>query len=373
MGRVGRFGNRANKAIAILALAFMTAAIQAAAAETGHLAERIDQLMSNRFTPARPGAAVLAARNGEVIMRKGYGLASVELQVPVEPQMTFGIASVTKLFTAVAAMLLVEDGKLSLDDEVVEYLPQLVNAKGATIANLLSHTSGMTGPITEIPGYREENLHREITPEELVASYADFPLKFPPGERFLYSNEGVATLARIVEIVSGKSWEDFLQERIFAPAGMKSTYYAGHNRIIPMSVTGYTEDQTGWTRALYTSFTRGFGMGGLFSNVDDMYAFYQALVSGRLVKPETLEAMLTPFTLKDGSKGRHGYGFVVTERQGHKVAAHGGVHSGWNSFVVFLPDQKIFVTILTNRTPGERKAMDDAMEIVDFILEDPAE
>jgi CubicO group peptidase (beta-lactamase class C family) len=151
---------------------------------------------------------------------------------------------------------------------------------------------------------------------------------------------------------------------------MTSTVYAGHDRIIPMAVTGYTETPDGWMRARYTSFTRGFGMGGLFSNVDDLYAFYQALISGRLVKPGTLEAMLTPFTLKDGSAGRHGFGFAVIERQGHKAAAHGGEHAGWNSFVVFLPGRGIFVTVLTNRTPGEHKVMHDAMEIVDLVLED---
>jgi CubicO group peptidase (beta-lactamase class C family) len=268
--------------------------------------------------------------------------------------------------------MLVEEGSLQLEDEVVDYLPELSKTKGATIANLLSHTSGMTGPVSELPGYREQNFHREITSEELIASYADYELKFPPGERFLYSNEGVATLARIIEVVSGESWEAFLQERIFKPAGMRSTHYAGHNRIIPMSVTGYTEHDGGWNRAQYTSFTHGFGMGALFSSVDDLYAFYQALISGRLVKPETLATMLTPFPLNDGGKSRHGFGFIVTEVRGRKAAGHGGEHSGWNSFLVFLPEEGIFATVLTNRTAGERKAMDDAMEILSFILEDSA-
>lgn len=354
-----------------LAAAVLCTATQADTSAVGTLAGRIDHAMSARFTPDRPGAAVLAARNGEVILRQGYGLASVELSVPVDPQMNFGLASVTKLFTAVAAMLLVEDGKLRLDDEIVSYLPQLVHARGVTIANLLSHTSGITGPITEVPGYRDENLSREITPEALIESYVEFPLKFPPGERSMYSNEGVATLARIVEIVSGQAWEDFLKERIFVPAGMPSTFYAGHDRIIPKAVTGYTETPNGWTRARYTSFTRGFGMGALFSNVDDLYAFYQALVSGRLIKADTLSAMLTPFKLNDGSVGRHGFGFAIMDWQGHKAAVHGGEHAGWNSFFVFLPDDGIFVTVLTNRTPGERKAMQDALEIVDLMLAEP--
>jgi CubicO group peptidase (beta-lactamase class C family) len=353
-------------------LLFTWATVQAAAPAGDDPAGRIDRFLSGNYPPNQPGAAVLAARDGEVVFRGGYGLASMELQIPVRPEMVFGLASVTKLFTALGAMMLVEEGSLRLDDEVVKFLPQLEKTKGATIANLLSHTSGMTGPVSELPDYRKNNFYRPITSEELIDSYAEYDLKFPPGERFQYSNEGVATLARIIEVVTGESWEQFLQTRIFNPVGMNSTFYAGHDRIIPMSVTGYTEYPDGWKRATYTSFTRGFGMGALFSSVDDLYLWYRALISGQLVKPETLSAMLTPFTLKDGGKSRHGYGFVVTDVNGHKLAGHGGSHSGWNTFLCFLPDDGIFVTVLTNRSVGKRKAMDDAMGIIDILLGIPA-
>ncbi len=360
------------RSIAILLLTAVAAPIQAAGVVESGLADRIDQVMSRQYPAQEPGAAVLAARDGKVVFRGAYGLANMELRIPVTPEMVFGLASVTKLFTAVGAMMLVEDGKLRLEDEVIDYLPQLSNTKGATIAHLLSHTSGMTGPATMVPGYREQNFHREITSEALIAGYAEFPLAFAPGERFAYSNEGVATLARIIEIVSQQRWEEFLRQRIFDPAGMKSTYYGGHNRIIPMAVSGYSSEAGEWKRAQPTSFTHGFGMGALLSNVDDLYSWYQALMSGRLLKPETLQAMLTPFPLNGGGKSRHGFGFVVADLHGHRIAAHGGSHPGWSTFVILVPGDGIFVTVLTNRSAGEHKAMDDAMAIVRLMLDDAA-
>ena len=233
----------------------------------------------------------------------------------------------------------------------------------------MSHTSGLTGPVTEIPGYRDEHFHHEITSSKLIASYAEYPLKFKPGEQFIYSNEGIATLARIIEITSGQSWEAFLKERIFQPAGMRSTFYAGHNRIIPMSVSRYAKHEQGWKQAGAVSFTRGFGMGALFSTVDDLFSFYRALMSGRLVTAQTLETMLTPFPLNDGGVSRHGFGFIVANMRGHRLAGHGGGFSGLSTFLIFFPDDGIFVTVLTNRTPGEHTARDDAMAIIRLILD----
>ena len=357
-------------------IAVTVAIIGCMASQTGRtaeLAERIHDVMASHFPADEPGAVALVAYNGEVVFRRAYGLASVELNVPVRPEMVFALASVTKLHTAVAAMMLVEEGALQLEDEVVDYLPGLSHAEGATIAHLLSHTSGLTGPIAAIPGYREENIHREISPDDLIASYADYPLLFAPGERFRYSNEGIAALGRIVELVSGQSWEQFLQQRIFEPVGMNSTYFGGHHRIIPMAVTGYTKHDSGWKRAQPSSFTRAFGMGALFSTVDDLFAWHNALLAGRLVKPETLESMFTAFPLNDGGHSRHGFGFVVSEINGHRFAGHGGGHFGWSTFLAILPDDGIFVTVLTNRSPQQRRARHHAMAIIELLLDEQAE
>ncbi len=356
---------------AIVLIAASTASQVLNAAERG-LTQHIDEVMASNYPKDEPGAVVLAAHNGEVVFRGAYGLASLELQVPIRPEMVFSLASITKLFTAVAAMILVEDGTLRLDDEVIDYLPHLTRTEGVTIAHLLSHTSGMTGPISSTPGYREKNLHLEITPEDLIASYADFPLKFPPGERFQYSNEGIATLARIIELASKQSWEAFLKERIFGPAGMQSTYYGGHYRIIPGAVTAYVNPGNAWRGAQPSSYTNGFGLGGLFSTVDDLLAWHNALLAGRLVKAETLEAMFTPFELNGGGHSRHGFGFVIAEFQGRKFVAHGGSHIGWSTVVALLPDDGIFVAVLTNRSTRDHKARDDAQAIIALLLDDSA-
>ncbi|MEJ8569264.1 serine hydrolase domain-containing protein [Elongatibacter sediminis] len=359
-------------AIRLCAVLLLVSLTLPVGADSGQQAvDRIGQIMSARYPPGEPGAALLVARDDEVVFRGAFGLASMELGVPVTPEMVFGLASITKLFTALGAMMLVEEGALELDDEVVEFLPELEKTKGVTIAHLLSHTSGMTGPVSEIPGYPADNFHRAITSRELIESYAPYELKFQPGTQFQYSNEGVATLARIIEIVSGQTWEEFLQERIFRPVGMTSTHYAGHDRIIPMSVTGYTEHEEEWKRARYTSFTRGFGMGALFSNVDDLYAWYEALLSGRLVSTETLAAMLTPYPLTGGGHSRHGLGFVVTFANGHKLVGHGGSHIGWSTFLMFVPDEKIFITVLTNSSSDNGRARRDALDILRVLLAPP--
>ena len=355
-----RVFRRSGRTVPVIVALIACAAAGAASAED--LAERIDGVMSGRYLADEPGAVALVALDGEVVFRRAYGLASVELGVPVRPEMVFALASVTKLHTAVAAMMLVEEGALRLDDEVVDYLPGLLHAGGATIAHLLSHTSGLTGPIAEIPGYREENIHREISPEDLIASYADYPLLFAPGERFRYSNEGSAVLARIVELVSGRSWEQFLRQRVFEPAGMNSTHFGGHYLIVPMAVSGYTKHDSGWKRALPSSFTRGWGMGAVFSTVDDLFAWHDALLAGRLVEPETLDSMFTAFPLEGG-------GHI----DGHRFAGHGGGHIGWSTFLAILPDDGIFVTVLTNRSPQQRRARHDAMAIIELVLDDRAE
>ncbi len=352
--------------IALLLAACLT--IHSTVASEGDAATRIDQIMASRYPKDEPGAVALAARQGEVVLRRAYGLANLELQVPVQPEMVFGLASVTKVFTAVAALKLVDQGKLRLDEKVVDYLPNLTNTKGVTIAHLMSHTSGMTGPAAEVPGYRVENIHREVTSEDLVATYADFPLLFEPGERYKYSNEGMATLARIVEIASEQSWEDFLRQHIFEPAGMRSTYYGGHRRVIPQAVSGYTQQDDGWRQARQVSLTRGFGMGGLFSTVDDLFAFHNALIAGNLVKPKTLEAMLTPYPLIDGGHSRYGYGFVVVNRSGNKFVGHGGALPGMSTFVGILPEHEVFVTVLTSRTPRPIPAREAAEAILDVLV-----
>lgn len=355
------------RTIAVALLLAVCLATHSTVASEGDVATRIDQIMASRYPADAPGAVVLAARRGEVVLRRAYGLANLELQVPVQPDMVFGLASVTKVFTAVAALQLVDRGKLRLDDEVVDYLPNLTNTTGVTIAHLLSHTSGMTGPAAEVPGYREEHIHRPVTPEDLVATYSEFPLLFEPGERFKYSNEGMATLARIVEIAAEQSWEDFLRQHIFEPAGMRSTYYGGHRRIIPQAVTGYTREGDGWRQARQVSLTRGFGMGGLFSTVDDLFAFHSALVAGSLVKRQTLEAMLTPYPLSDGGHSRYGYGFVVGDRSGNRFVGHGGALPGMSTFVGILPDQEVFVAVLTSRTPRPLPAREAAERVLDVL------
>ena len=308
----------------------------------------VEQLLEQAYPDTEPGAAVIATRGGEVVFRGGRGLASMELQVPIEPDTAFCLASVTKLFTAVATLQLVESEDLDLYETAQSFLPQLAHAEDVEVEHLLTHTSGIPD-LAELPRYFERHLHEEVTPDELIEYVADEPLQFQPGTRYSYSNSNYAILARIVELASDMSWEDFLRERQFEPAGMESTRAGGHRRIVPGAANGYVLDDDGWRRSSFLSFTQGFGLGGLFSTVEDLARWQRALVAGELVSLDTLEEAWTPYPLEDGSSGRCGHGFMVPTDAGIRLVHHGGGIDGWRCHVLLLPDDDIFVAVLTNR------------------------
>lgn len=311
------------------------------------LADRLDEQFRRAFPPNEPGAAVLVAKGGEVVFRKGYGLASVELGVPVDPANAFCFASLTKPFTAAAVLALVDDGKLALADPASRYLPDLEIDPRVTIEHLLGHGSGIPDFSTD-PGW-ERDLHAEISPEELCAAAKARPLSFEPGSQFAYANVNYALLARIVAVVSGLPWERYLAERIFAPAGMTDTRYGGHDRIVPRLVTGYTNGPDGWRRSRALSLSRGYGLGGLCGTVDDLARFCAALDGGALLKPETIARMQTPRTLADGEASPYALGWYVRDVRGRRFVFHGGAIFGWRAMLARIPADGVVCAVLTNR------------------------
>ncbi len=170
-------------------------------------------------------------------------------------------------------------------------------------------------------------------------------------------------------MVSGQSWEEFLSERIFQPARMGRSLFGGHNRVVPGAVLGYAKREEEWVRSRALSFTRGYGLGGLFSCVDDLAAWDTALRSGALLKSETRERMYTPPVLADGKKSQYALGWRVSRLAGHRVVAHGGAIFGWRAFLLRMPDDGIFVAILTNRESRDQKSpMRLAIEIARALL-----
>jgi len=317
-----------------------------------NLASQIDRLLLDVYKPDGPGAAILVKKQGKVILHKGYGLANLELNVPIGPDMIFRLGSITKQFTAVAILMLAEEGKLSLQDEITKFLPDYpTQGKKITIEHLLTHTSGIKS-YTDLPEWLPLR-RKDMTVAEIIDLAKDKPMEFAPGEGWKYSNSGYILLGAIIEKVSGKTYADFLQDRIFGPLGLKSSCYDSTSRIIPRRASGYSKGNSGFENAPYLSMSQPYAGGSLASSVDDLAAWTEALLAGKLIKRETLEKAFTSYKLKDGLDTRYGYGWCISRYEGHRLIEHDGGVNGFQAYALFFPEDQVFVALLTNSDIGE--------------------
>lgn len=334
------------------------------------LTQAIDALLEPVFAPEEPGASVLAARDGRVVYRRGFGLASLELGVPIQPHMVFRLGSITKQFTAVAILMLVEQGKLSLDDDLTAFLPDYpTQGHRITVEHLLTHTSGIKS-YTSMPEWLSL-WRRDMSVSELIDLFKDQPMDFAPGERWAYSNSGYILLGAIIEQVSERSYEDFLNERIFAPLGMFHTSYDHTERIVPGRVAGYQKGGDGFEHAPYISMTQPYAAGSLMSSVDDLLLWDEALYTEKLVKQDSLRRAWTPVVTNDGVPSDYGYGWSITAYEGHRTIDHGGGIMGFMTHALRLPDDHVFVAVLMNGTGGETLPEPLAVKIAALLLGRP--
>jgi len=316
------------------------------------LASQIDKLLSGVYKPDGPGASILVKKQGKVIWRKGYGLANLELNVPVEPDMIFRLGSITKQFTAVAVLMLAEEGKLSLQDEITKFLPDYpTQGRKITVEHLLTHTSGVKS-YTDLPEWLPLQ-RKDMTVGEIIDLFKNQPTEFAPGERWKYSNSGYILLGAIIEKASGKTYADFVEQRIFGPLGMKSTCYDSTSRIIRRRASGYAKGNAGFENAPYMSMSQPYAAGSLASSVDDLATWTESLLAGKLVKKETLERAFTSYKLKDGQDTKYGYGWCISDYEGHRLIEHGGGIHGFLSHALFFPEDQVFVAMLANSTVME--------------------
>jgi CubicO group peptidase (beta-lactamase class C family) len=321
-------------------------------ASNDDLVHAIDSLLQETYLPAEPGAAVIVVRDGQTILRKGYGMANLELGVPIEPDMVFRLGSITKQFTAVCILMLLEQGKLALDDPITKFLPNYpTRGYVITVEHLLTHTSGLRS-YTDMPE-RIPLIRKDFTLQELIDFFKNQPMQFAPGTRWVYNNSGYVLLGAIIEKVTTQTYEQFMQQHIFQPLGMKRSYYDSPERIIPRRVAGYQGNPNGYSNAAYVSMTQPYAAGALASTVDDLALWDAALHADRLVKQETLQRAFALYRLADGSFTDYGYGWGISEYQGHRIVEHGGGIQGFVTHAVRMPDDRVFVAILSN---NERKA-----------------
>jgi len=324
---------------------------QSAGASGKDLAIVINDTLTQTYKPSEPGASVVVVKDGKVIFRKGYGMANLELGVPVEPDMIFRLGSVTKQFTAVAILILAEQGKLSLDDEITKFLPDYpAKTQRVTVEQLLTHTSGIKS-YTSLPEWLL--IWRKDTElNDLICLFKDKPSDFAPGERWSYNNSGYVLLGAIIEKVSGQSYQDFVEKNIFQRLGMAHSFYDNTARVIPRRVTGYSKGKDGYINAPYLSMTQPHAAGALVSSVDDLALWDAALYTDKLVKQETLKRAWTPAKLTNGKPTHYGFGWAINSYEGHTVIEHGGGINGFSTYALRMPEDRVFVAVLTNKDSG---------------------
>jgi CubicO group peptidase (beta-lactamase class C family) len=246
------------------------------------LSQRLNQMLSRTFASDGPGATVIVVKDGNIVFRHGYGLANLETKTAMRPEMVFELGSVTKQFTSTAILMLAEEGKLSLADNIKKFFPDYPD-KGAqiTVEHLLTHTSGIKS-YTDDPKWL--SLWREdLTPQQVIDITKDAPLDFAPGTKWSYNNTAYTMLGAIIEKTSGLSYSDFIRQHIFEPLGMSHSLYGSFTRIIPNRAAGYTRVENGWENAPYLSMMQPYSAGALMSNVDDLALWDAAVSSGKLL------------------------------------------------------------------------------------------
>ncbi|HJZ67900.1 MAG TPA: serine hydrolase [Blastocatellia bacterium] len=292
-----------------------------------------------------PGLSIAVTKNGEVALAKGYGLANVELNVPAKAETIFQSGSVGKQFTATLVMMLVEEGKLALDDHISKYIPEAPDTwKDITIRHLLTHTSGLSNRI-----YAQINMRQDYTDDELLKKIESMPLDFQPGEKWSYSNTGYVTLGIIVKKATGKFYGDLLRDKIFVPLGMTTARIINEADIVPNRAAGYRnvkgelKNQEWVSPALNTT-----ADGSLYLTVLDMAKWDAALYTEKLLKRSSLEQMWTPVKLADGKAQQYGFGWGFGDANGHHIIEHGGAWQGFTTYIARYVDDKLTLIVLTN-------------------------
>lgn len=323
---------------------------------------QIDDIFASLKSSNAPGVAVLVVRNGMPIFRRGYGVTDLRTLHPITPQTDFRLASFTKQFTATCIMLLVHDGRLRYDDHLTDIFPEFPEyGKAITIRNLLNHTSGL-------PDY-EDILTKQYpdTPENKIPQILDAGVlklleqqttgKFPPGSKWEYSNSGYATLAMVVEKVSGKPFAEFLHDRIFAPLKMDHTlaYEKGKNEV-PHRAYGHTNEKDGWRETDQSPTSAVLGDGGIYTSIDDLVNWDRALSQHTLLSEREMQPALTPVEpsagpakLAGGAPVRYGFGWFLDPYKGHKRSYHDGSTIGFRTTIQRFPDDNLSIVVLANR------------------------
>jgi CubicO group peptidase (beta-lactamase class C family) len=318
---------------------------------------QIDNYMRGQTELYEFSGSVLVAQKGKVIYEKAFGFANREWSIPNTIQSRFRVGSITKQFTAAAILQLVDQGKLSLDDKLTKFFPGFPHGDSVTVHMLLNHSSGISD-YTSMPNFR--SLERlSYSRDSVVSLFRDRPYDFQQGTKWSYSNSGYFLLGLIIEKVSGQTYHGYLQQNLFARAGMVNSMVDKTDTIIPNRAFGYQRVPGGWKTATFTSMEFPFSAGAVLSTIEDMHAWNKALFGGKIMSPSMFSKMTTPYL------NHYGYGIYIDTIQGKKLVRHNGGINGYLNHSVYFPDDDVYIVVLSNNV-SESRGIANALSSIVF-------
>ena len=348
---------RAAFCISLLAFVLIPVCAQTVDTIDPTLKTRIDHIAADVMKQRGvPSASVAIVQGGKIVYTHAYGLAHIHPDKPATPDMRYSIGSISKQFAATAILLLQEQGKLTVDDPVGKYVPNLTRGNEVTIRQILSHTSGYQDYAPE--DYPVASQLKPVTPQQILSEWATKPLDFDPGTQWQYSNTNYVIAGLIIEKVSAQKLFDFLGEHIFIPLGMKSAYNSDANSLPPADAAPYMRNALGPIRPVPNGGEGWmFAAGELAMTAHDLALWDISLMQRTILKPESYEQMFTSVKLKDGKDTHYGLGVDILEHDGHRSIEHSGEVNGFVSDNEVLVDDGVAVAVLTNHMAGGAEEM----------------
>lgn len=336
------------------ALAFAAVALASACR-----ADKVDDNVQNHMKKEHvPGLSLGVVKDGKVVRAKGYGFCNLELNVPASPETMYVLYSLSKQFVAAAAMQLVEQGKLSLDDPVSKWFPDEPDTwKAITVRQILSHTSGTKDYVNDV----DLDLPAGASMQDKLNAVMKLPMNFAPGEKWRYNNTGFVMMAIIIQKITGQTTQDYLKQHIWGPLDMTASRAASATDIIPNRASNYLWDKDHWINGEFPYTAEMIAAGGMMSDVSDLMKWDQALYTDKVLSQKSRDLMMTPVTLNDGGKAPYGLGFFITNYGDHRLIWHYGSSGHYRTNISRFVDDKITVIVLTNG--GDPKVNDIAKEV----------
>jgi len=331
------------------------------------LRKRIDSWLRQVYPPDGPGAAIFVREQEATILRKGYGLASLQENIPITPGTSFRIGSITKQFTAAGILILVGDGDLSIDSPIDSFFPSLKD-RGITIRHLLTHTSGLRN-YTQAPSFLLWS-QRGMSKSQLLEFLETNPQEFAPGTNWSYCDSGYFLLGLVIEEITGMSYERFVTCRIFSPLGMTHSYFGAGT--LPQA-KGYRVKGLTFEESKPVNQSAAYSAGALVTTIDDLARWDAALYDSRLLRSDLRSLAFSPYKLMDGKTTSYGFGWLVHRFYGEVFTEHGGIITGFECHVIRIHRRQIFIVVLSNsqnRTPSPDFV---ATKIASFVLGRPYE